>query len=210
MIFAVWPGLPGLIRHGRLPFLILTVGFGLLSAGVLFCCGYWTELISPRSKGWLLLGLGISWVILSLTAGHLSLHFDRQLAFDARGDRYLIALDLYLGARWSEAETVIRAILKRNRRDPEALLLLTALCRHGNRLDEAAETLERLERLESSEPWLYEISLERAALRRAQTAENAEESPENAPPENIPQEPDELAENEAVYAFESPRRLAAE
>ena len=75
-----------------------------------------------------------------------------------------MALNAYLAGRWPEAEKVARAILKRNKRDPEVLLLLATLYRHQGRPEEAAEILDRLDRLETAEKWSYEIAVERRML----------------------------------------------
>lgn len=165
LILAIWPGLPGLVRHGRWSFLAIALGFGFIVSAVLFVCGYWSEIISPESKWWLYGGTAAVWLIFSFLAGELSIFFDRRLLFDVRGDRFLELLGRYLAGEWSDAETAARSILKKNGKDPETLLLLATLYRHTGRSAEATETLAQLKRLETAARWSYEIAQEEDALR---------------------------------------------
>ncbi|MBO7707699.1 MAG: hypothetical protein J6S42_03370 [Thermoguttaceae bacterium] len=182
LILGLWPGLSGLVRYGRGVFLILAAGFGLLASGTLFCCGYWSELIAPESKIWLAGGVLAAHLVLSLVSAALSTLFSGQLAYDEEGDRYLMALEAYLSGNWNETERIARAILRRNRRDPDTILLLATLCRHTERYAEAAAWLDRLEALETAEKWAEEIAFERAELAEAAAGEEEED----APPEVIP------------------------
>ena len=182
LILGLWPGLSGLVRYGRGVFLILAAGFGLLASGTLFCCGYWSELIAPESKIWLAAGVLAAHLVLSLVSAALSTLFSGQLAYDEEGDRYLMALEAYLSGNWNETERIARAILRRNRRDPDTILLLATLCRHAERYAEAAAWLDRLETLETAEKWAEEIAFERAELAEAAAGEEEED----APPEVIP------------------------
>ena len=182
LILGLWPGLSGLVRYGRGVFLILAAGFGLLASGTLFCCGYWTELIAPESKIWLAGGVLAAHLVLSLVSAALSTLFSGQLAYDEEGDRYLMALEAYLSGNWNETERIARAILRRNRRDPDTILLLATLCRHAERYAEAAAWLDRLETLETAEKWAEEIAFERAELAEAAAGEEEEDTP----PEVIP------------------------
>lgn len=182
LILGLWPGLSGLVRYGRGVFLILAAGFGLLASGTLFCCGYWTELIAPESKIWLAGGVLAAHLVLSLVSAALSTLFSGQLAYDEEGDRYLMALEAYLSGNWNETERIARAILRRNRRDPDTILLLATLCRHAERYAEAAAWLDRLEALETAEKWAEEIAFEHAELAEAAAGEEEEDTP----PEVIP------------------------
>ena len=181
LILGLWPGLSGLVRYGRGIFLILAAGFGLLASGTLFCCGYWTELIAPESKIWLAGGILISHLLLSLVSAALSTLFSGQLAYDEEGDRYLMALDAYLSGNWNETERIAKAILRRNGRDPDTILLLATLCRHAGRYAEAGSWLDRLESLESAEKWAEEIAIERSALAGRSAEPRDGETPEVIP-----------------------------
>ncbi|MBR5415288.1 MAG: hypothetical protein IK105_05070 [Thermoguttaceae bacterium] len=182
LILGLWPGLSGLVRYGRGVFLILAAGFGLLASGTLFCCGYWSELIAPESKIWLAGGVLAAHLVLSLVSAALSTLFSGQLAYDEDGDRYLMALEAYLSGNWNETERIARAILRRNRRDPDTILLLATLCRHAERYAEAAAWLDQLEALETAEKWAEEIAFEHAELAEAAAGEEEEDTP----PEVIP------------------------
>ena len=181
LILGLWPGLSGLVRYGRGIFLILAAGFGLLASATLFCCGYWTELIAPESRIWLAGGVLLTHLVLSLVSAALSTLFSGQLAYDEEGDRYLMALDAYLAGNWNETERIARAILRRNRRDPDTILLLATLCRHTGRLAEASAWLDRLETLESAEKWADEIVIERAELAEALSEPDGEKTSEVIP-----------------------------
>lgn len=205
LILAIWPGLPGLVRHGRWSFLAIALGFGFVASAVLFVCGCWSEIIPPESKWWLYGGTAAVWLIFSFLAGELSVFFDRRLLFDARGDRFLELLGRYLAGEWSDAETAARSILKRNGKDPETLLLLATLYRHTGRIAEATETLAQLKRLETAARWSREIALEEAALREppqkkndlsddlddASDNDSADEEPESEKKDSEAGEPDE-------------------
>ena len=171
LILGLWPGLSGLVRYGRGIFLVVAAGFGMLASVTLFCCGFWTELVASPSKPWLAGGVALAWLLLSLLSAALSTLFEGQLAYDEEGDRYLMALGAYLAADWSRAEKIARAILRRNRRDPDTLLLLATICRRTGRPALAAEYLDRLARLDSAEKWSWEIAAERAALAGENAAE---------------------------------------
>ena len=181
LILGLWPGLSGLVRHGRGIFLILAAGFGLLASATLFCCGYWTELIAPESKIWLAGGVLLTHLVLSLVSAAISTLFSGQLAYDEEGDRFLMALDAYLAGNWNETERIAKAILRRNKRDPDTILLLATLCRHTGRYTEAGAWLDRLETLESAEKWADEILIERAELVEALSEPDSEETPEIIP-----------------------------
>ncbi|MBQ3389062.1 MAG: tetratricopeptide repeat protein [Thermoguttaceae bacterium] len=184
LILGLWPGLSGLVRYGRGIFLVVAAGFGMLASATLFCCGFWTELIASASKPWLAGGVALAWLLLSLLSAALSTLFEGQLAYDEDGDRYLMALDAYLAADWSRAEKIARAILRRNKRDPDTLLLLATLYRRTGRFASASESLDRLIRLDSAEKWSREIAAERAAL--AGEALNEEDPFTDEVPETIP------------------------
>ena len=171
LILGLWPGLSGLVRHGRGIFLVVAAGFGMLASSTLFCCGFWTELIAPGPKLWLAGGVALAWLLLTLLSAALSTLFEGQLAYDEEGDRYLMALDAYMAADWSRAEKIAKAILRRNKRDPDVLLFLATLYRRTGRPALAAESLDRLVRLDSAEKWSWEIAAERGAL----TGETADE-----------------------------------
>ena len=74
------------------------------------------------------------------------------------------AVDEYLKGNWFEAERALAELLDRSPRDADARLMLATLLRHAGRLDEAAEHLDRLERMEQSSKWRWEIRRERERL----------------------------------------------
>lgn len=205
LILGLWPGLSGLVRYGRRIFLVVSAGFGMLASLTLFCCGFWTELIAPESKLWLAGGLLFTWLILSLLSAALSTFFEGQLAYDEEGDRYLMALNAYLAADWGRTEKIAKAILRRNKRDSDTLLLLATLYRHTGRNEEALEYLDRIESLESAEKWHFEIGTEHAAL--AGSSADEDDLPPSEQAKTIPH-PMTVSSSEGVKGTEPERRRA--
>jgi thioredoxin-like negative regulator of GroEL len=82
-------------------------------------------------------------------------------------ETYAEALDHYLKGNWFEAEHALAQVLRRNPRDLDAGLMLATLFRHTGRIDEAERQLQRLERLEGSQKWQFEIGRERELLHEA-------------------------------------------
>lgn len=194
-IFLLWPGLSGLIRYGRAGFLVIALGFAVTTDMTLFCAGFWTEWLTRAAKLYLCGALAVVWAILTAAAARLSFYFDRQLAYDLAGDRFLRLLDDYLAGHWPEAERIAGILLKRNRRDPETLLLLATLQRHTGRLIEAGQTLERLERLQDAEMWAFEINAEKQSLADAIRDSDQENAINAEKCEKLPVELEESAEN---------------
>jgi predicted Zn-dependent protease len=72
----------------------------------------------------------------------------------------------YLKGNWYDAEKQVEQLLARRPRDVEGLLLLATLQRHTQRTAAAADTLDKLERLDGAEGWNLEIYHERMQLKR--------------------------------------------
>ena len=95
---------------------------------------------------------------------------------EERGDRLFAgALQLYLQGDWVSCEQILRRLLRYNKEDIEARLMLATLWRHLGRAQEAHKQLSRLERLEAASPWLDEITHEREQLKQALPEELPEE-----------------------------------
>jgi cytochrome c-type biogenesis protein CcmH/NrfG len=67
----------------------------------------------------------------------------------------------YLKRDWFETEVLLQRVLRDDRDDVDARLMLATLYRHTGRLEEADETLSQLERMEGAGKWKLEISRER-------------------------------------------------
>ena len=72
-------------------------------------------------------------------------------------DLFRQSLDHYLQGNWFEAQRALGCLLRKNRRDVEARLMLATLLRHTGRPEEAARQLEVLVRLDEARKWELEI-----------------------------------------------------
>jgi hypothetical protein len=66
-----------------------------------------------------------------------------------------------LRGEYFEAEAALHPIFIAGREDAESALLLAAILRRTNRLEQAIQTLERLSRLDCAAGWYEEIHRER-------------------------------------------------
>ena len=160
-IFYLWPGLVGLWRYGRWPFLCTALLFALLLDALLIVGFFWTEYIS--SQGWttLLLLSFLIWCLLLAASAHFASRIRHTERADGDFNQYKTAACHYLRGNWFEAECTLNSILRRNPRDVEALLLLATMYRRTERPDEARQVLQTLDRLENSRYWTLEIHAEK-------------------------------------------------
>ena len=161
----LWPGLPQVWSTGRWPGLVLAVGFALLLNLGLASSLVWCELLTPGVRGavWLLVLTmwGGAWLFSSRASGCAA--SPGQIA--QAHDRFPEAIHHYLKGNWFEAERLLNELLRSCPHDVDAGLTLATLLRHTGRREEAAEQLDRMERLEGSAKWQWEIAGERQRLR---------------------------------------------
>jgi tetratricopeptide (TPR) repeat protein len=150
----------------------------------------WDEWLPPRAQAVGLGILGAAWLLAWLESGadvrrwlvELSDASSANLAPAERSDVWFReAQQAYLAGDWVAAEQTLRRMLKHDPRDAESRLMLATLWRHEGRLDDARKELDRLEQLETADPWRFEI----AALRR-RLAEPKEEAASDRPSELAP------------------------
>lgn len=167
----LWPGLPQLWLRGSWAGLALAVGFTALANLLAASALVWNEWLPPRVRWIGLATLGGVWVlawiegradwrrmIAELSGGELTPPADLA----AQSDQWFReAQRAYLAGNWVSAEQTLLKLLKQDSRDAEARLMLATLWRHEGRKDDAADQLDRLNRLETGAPWRYEISRER-------------------------------------------------
>ncbi len=93
----------------------------------------------------------------------------RQVRPEPEGSQDLFrqSLDHYLQGNWLEAQQTLGRVLRGNRRDVEARLLLATLLRHTGRPVEAARQLDVLARLDEACKWDWEIRHEMELLAAA-------------------------------------------
>ncbi len=173
----LWPGLPQVCQHGSWSGLAVAMAFaGLLNLG-LAASLVWCELLTPGVRT-------VVWTaILAIWGG--------AAMFSSRGDRknslrreetaqpndtFAEAVDFYLKGSWFEAERLLVELLRHNPRDVDAELMLATMLRHLGRRGEAAEHLDRMDRLESSAKWQWEIQGERRRLREPSADEDESEA----------------------------------
>ena len=184
----LWPGLPQLWTRGSWVALALAVGFTALANALAAATFVWDEWLPARGRWAALVVLAIVWLIAwlegradwrrlltELSAGDAPVADPTELA-----DRwYREAQAYYLAADWVSAEQTLVKLLKHDPRDAAARLMLATLWRHEGRTDAASEELDRLERLETAEPWKVEIGWERERIRPPDVIEILQMPPEN-------------------------------
>lgn len=165
----LWPGLLLISRDGSWLGLAIAVGFTALLNLALASSILWSELFTEglRSLIWAVVG-GI-WAVSAIFASRWDSRKARPQNPSPREDSFALAMDHYLKGNWFEAEYVLSGLLAANPRDVDAALMLATLWRHTGRFDEAIEGLDRLERCEDAQKWLWEIGRERDLVRQAQT-----------------------------------------
>lgn len=170
-ITCLWPGLSELWLRGRWTGLVWALGFTLLLNAALVSKGVWPELgnVWIRSGLWYLV-LGF-WLVNSVWMG-ARLASGSWDAVDATIDQlFQTAQTSYLKGQWYQAEAVVLRLLRREPDDAEALLLLATLKRHTKQFEEAREILDRLERLDASRRWWFEIHREKQLLSEREEGE---------------------------------------
>ena len=164
-IICLWPGLPRLWIRGDWVALVIAVAFGAALNLVLVSSFVWPELL-PRSLnliGWFV--LGTVWLASAFQAYRSLPHLRESPRVDDRG-LFIQAQAEYLKGHWFEAETLLRQLLRHCSRDVDVLLMLATLYRRTGRYDEAANQLDRLDRLDEAFKWRWEIAQERGTLKR--------------------------------------------
>ena len=161
----LWPGFSGIIRYGLWSQLAIALLFGALCQGVLVLTFLWCDFLSPFIKNMLYAGLFFSWVALNIVASVRLKKYEKMRRSDREGEAFLEAQTHYLKGNWFETECCLKAILKKNPYDSEALLFMATLYRHVKRFSDAKRMLAMLEKLDSSYRWQYEIALEKKYLK---------------------------------------------
>ena len=182
-----WPGSKGVLRYGLWDQLGLALFFGLLCNATFFLCFFWEDFLSNFAKLTLGGALLFAWLALNCVASSKLKKYERTRTADGKSEAFLEAQTHYLRGNWFETETCLKAMLKINPYDAEALLLLATLYRRLKRFAEAKRNLTALEKLDAADYWIYEIALEKNAL-------TLEEKEEVAPKQRL----DERNETEEV------------
>lgn len=165
LMLRLWPGLPGLFRYGRWSFLIVALAFAFVLDGFLFLNFFWTEYLTPTQRNiGLLVLLGV-WFCLGIIANQRMKWFENMRCSDLKSQKYNDVILHYLQGNWFETEFTLKAILKKNPQDVDALLMLATLFRHTKRSEEAIQTLLLAKKMEESRKWYFEIETELSRLK---------------------------------------------
>jgi hypothetical protein len=164
----LWPGLAEIWWRGRLSALPAAIAFGFALNGLLitrYLYPQWIPGILVQMACWVALAAWIFYVIRRVRElpGLLS---PRSVSDEP--DCFADAQIAYLRADWLEARRLLQKVLAIEPRDPPALLLLAAVYRQTEYLEQARLLLQEIERLEIADPWQLEVQAEQLRLERAE------------------------------------------
>lgn len=182
----LWPGLPHLWVEGSWAGLVLAIGFTALVNLAIVNLFVWPELLEVRAK-WVGGGALVALWLAALweTRGELRRQAAKRRAQaeegpdpdaerQAEADRqFMAAQRLYLAGDWTQTERKLLELIKANKQDVEAQLLLATVWRHLGRTRHAERRLRKLARLEIATPWAYEIERELQLVSQLDTAAQA-------------------------------------
>ncbi|MDZ7619790.1 MAG: hypothetical protein U1E05_22560 [Patescibacteria group bacterium] len=167
----LWPGFPQLWARGSWVALAVAAGASMILNVALLGSLVWRELLPGEVRSALWLAIGLVWA-----AGALySFWFESeplQQGYEGAEDPFPKAVVEYLKGNWYEAERMLTGLLRRDVRDVQARLLLTALLRRVGRLEEAGRQLDTLTRFEAADHWQLEIQRERQLIQRKQAGQS--------------------------------------
>ncbi len=163
----LWPGLPQLWSRGDWYALAVAATAAAVLNVLLVATFGWSELIAPATRNALWIGMFTAWTAATVATGIWHRRCDPPESLDSSTDCFSRAMEFYLKEDHFQTERVLSGLLRRDRRDIEARLMLATLMRHTGRFDEATGQLNRLVRIEGAEKWELEIRRERELLAEA-------------------------------------------
>ena len=175
----LWPGLPDLWWRGRLSALPAAIAFAMglnLLLIMRFIYPQWLSGTLVRVAFWVAVASWIFYVVRSFRELPLII---APRTVSEEPDRFDEAQYEYLQSNWSEAEKLLLGVLAIEPRDPPALLLLSGVYRHTDRLSQAEVLIHELSRLEIADSWWLEIEAEQRRIARDLEASGAQESTES-------------------------------
>lgn len=170
----LWPGLAELWWRGRLSALSVAIPFTIGVNLFLVTRFIYPSWIAPGLVSmafWIGITAWLFYLVRSIRElpGLLT---PRQVS--EQPDLFPEARAAFLRGNWTRSEKLITEVLSIEPRDPPALLLLTSIYRHTDRLESAEILLEQISRLEVADGWSLEVAAEAKRLKTA--AKNAEQS----------------------------------
>ncbi|QDT01171.1 tetratricopeptide repeat protein [Adhaeretor mobilis] len=167
----LWPGLPHLWARGSWAGLALAVGFTVLLNVWIAATLVWNEWMPPEVKT---VGAGLLATLWVLAWVEGRADWRRYLAELGERDgldpserselRYKEAQQKYLAGDWVATEQLLLKILKQEKQDVSAALMLATLWRRQDRPQDACQELDKIEKWEAAAPWQAEIAAERRLL----------------------------------------------
>ena len=163
----LWPGGAHLWRYGSWPALALALAFAVLLNILLAASLVWTEWLSADvlAAGWLTAAVvwtGAAWA--GWRMQETDDDADGLAEMSARDKLFCEAQTQYLQGKWVETEAALKKLLKKDRRDVEARLMLSTLWRHTERREESLSEVEFLARTEEASEWARELQQLRTKL----------------------------------------------
>lgn len=162
----LWPGLAELWWRGRLSALSTAIPFAIAINLYLVTRFIYPNWISPGLVSmafWIGLFAWLFCVVRSVR--ELPVLLTPRFVSD-QPDPFPEAREAYLRGNWTEAEKLLTDVLAIEPRDPPALLLLSGVLRHTDRLESAETLLEQISRLEVADSWSLEVQAEGKRLKR--------------------------------------------
>lgn len=161
-----WPGLASLWHRGDLASMLQAAAFSLLLNTFLLTSFLWPGLLSAPLR-WTLGVSVLVWWLIGVRKNRLFL--SRSLGMERWStpeltEQFMEAQCQYLRGHWTEAESILRQILRKNPRDIESGLLLSQIWRRSGQPMKALEQLGHLQKLDESLQWMMEIGREIKAL----------------------------------------------
>ena len=183
----LWPGLARLWFHGDALSLAVAVAFGFLLNAMLI-----VSFLSPHSlpgawnqMGWC--AVVVFWVIGVWRATRYGLLEQGKPGEHDQQALFIRAQTEYLRGHWSESQSSLKQLLRRDPQDVEAHLLLASVHRRARRIDLSRRQLRRMCRLEGAAKWRTETEQEQAALDRLAAVEASESADESREPDQASQ-----------------------
>ena len=168
MLRSIFPGLGGLFLYGRWSFLAIALAFFLAIDLLLIVHFFWTDCLIPQGRYTSVFVFLLFWFFLAQISGYCEKMLHQRHNADSKRNFFADAQTQYLRGNWFETECVLNEILKRNPRDPEALLMLGTLFRHTNRFEESRKILQKLKNFDEARKWFVEIENELFKMRNEQ------------------------------------------
>ena len=170
-IVFLWPGFRGVARYGLWSQLAIALVFGFLCQATLALNFLWSDFFSSFFHTLLRVFLLVSWILLNVVASVRLKSYKKMRASDSTGEAFLEAQTHYLKGNLFETECCLKALLKKNPYDSDALLFLATLYRHMGRYADARRYLAEMEKLDSSYRWQNEIAVEKNIIKEKELEE---------------------------------------